>query len=142
MHIRFPALSSLPRSSSRSRPARCASRARCTRRYVEPRRRVQTTHRVAGGGAVGGADARVLIRVGGDVGDKFLRCEREETSELRRGLVGAVAGRWKAGEGEVVGCDSVGDLVEQLAKSLTVIDKGTINGWGTTYNRRIIIHLA
>lgn len=51
-----------------------------------------------------------MVRVGGDVGDEFLGCEGEEAGEMGRGLVGTVARRWKAGEGEVVSCYGVGDL--------------------------------
>ena len=44
---------------------------------------------------MGGADARVLVGVGGDVGDEFLRGEGEQARELGRGR-----GGWgEAGEG-------------------------------------------
>ena len=70
----------------------------------------QTAHGVVGGGAVGGADARELVGVGGDVGDELLGCEGEEAGEVRRGLVGACTWWRQAGEGEVVGRDGVRDL--------------------------------
>jgi hypothetical protein len=62
--------------------------------------------------------ARVLVCVGGDVGDEFLGCEREEASKgegcgVRCGArgVGWGGGR-EAREGKVVGCYCVGDLVD------------------------------
>ena len=60
--------------------------------------------------------AAVLVCVGGDVGDELLRRKREEASEGEGCSVGGGAGgvggggRWKACEGEVVGCYCVGDL--------------------------------
>lgn len=98
-----------------SRDARCgtsSTRAGGACGHAESRRRVETAHRVAGRGAVGGADTRVLIRVRGDVSDKFLRGESEETGEVRGGLVGTGAWGWKTGEGEVVSCYGVGDLLK------------------------------
>lgn len=74
------------------------------------RRRAQTSHRVVGRLAVRGADATVLVGVGGDVRDELLGCEREEAGEVWWGCVGAGAWGWETGEGEVVGGDCVGDL--------------------------------
>lgn len=51
-----------------------------------------------------------MVGVCGNVGDEFLGGEGEETGEVWWCLVGAVAGGWEAGEGEVVGCYGVGDL--------------------------------
>lgn len=106
MRIRL-ALSSIttPRGTRRGRRARAASGW-----DAQARGGIETAHGVTGGGAIGGADARVLVRVGGDVGDKFLRSEGEETREVRRGLVRAVAGGREPGEGEIMSCNGVGNL--------------------------------
>lgn len=58
------------------------------------------------GARVGPADARVLVRVGGDVGDELLCREGEEARETRVRL----RGRREPGLGHVVVCHSVGDL--------------------------------
>lgn len=92
--------------------ASCTGRpsARRPARHAQAGRGVETAHGVAGRSAVGRADARVLVRVGGDVGDELLRGQREEPRQVRRRLVGAVAWRWEAGERQVVRCYGVGDL--------------------------------
>lgn len=73
-------------------------------------RNVERAHGIVCGGAVAAADARILVRVGGDVGDKLLGREREEAGKVGRRVVGAVTGRGQAGNSEVVGGDGVGDL--------------------------------
>jgi len=55
-----------------------------------------------------GANACVLVSIGGDVGDELLGRESEEASERQWCL----RWWWKASEGEVVRCYCVWDLFE------------------------------
>ena len=87
----------LPSSRSDTRRLPRHRKARCS---------TEISHRVVRVVAGRGADARVLVRVGGDVGDEFLGCEREEPRQSRVG-----GGGWgEPGFGEVVVCYGVGDL--------------------------------
>lgn len=79
-------------------------------RGTETRCGGQTADGVVGGGAVGGADAGKLVGVCGDIRDKLLGGEGEETRQVRWGLAGACAWRWEAGEGEIVSSDCIGNL--------------------------------
>lgn len=78
--------------------------------YVQTRGGIKTAHRVVGAGAVGGADARVLVRVGSDVGDELLGRESKESRKVRRSLVWTVAWGREAGHGEIVRGHGIGDL--------------------------------
>lgn len=60
-----------------------------------------------------GAHARVLVSVGGDVGDEFLGCEREEAGEGE-----GCGGGGETGDEEVVLGYGVGDLLRLLVGSL------------------------
>lgn len=93
--------------------------------------------------------ARVLVCVGGDVGDEFLRREREEAGEREWSGVGSCAGgvggggRREAGEGEVVCCYGVGDLedlsVGMLAGTERVVQR---SGEAQTYDRSVVVHFT
>ena len=99
-------LASLRRPSSTH-----STRARLS--YIRPRR-----------SGVPRACLRVLVCVGRDVGDEFLGREREETGEGQGCAVGGCAGGVRrggggeAGEGEVVGCYCVWDLLVVSVLSL------------------------
>lgn len=83
-------------ASDTCRGARCTSTAGRSR-HVQARSGVQTAHRVVGAGAVGGADPRVLVRIGGDIGDELLSRESEKARKVRWSLVWTVAWGWEAG---------------------------------------------
>ena len=99
---------------------RAALAAFCTSgSHSEPCGSSQTRERVVRG-RVGAPDARVLVRVRGDVCDELLGCQSEQARQATIGL------RWwgEAGECEVVVCDRVGDegcvvvhFAEELAQA-------------------------
>ena len=94
-----PLLPALPprRASSSQRPPSAATRhGPRRRRRIGPQRATGLRAARLRGQAVGrdgtGAHARVLVRVGGDVGDEFLGREREEAGEVEGGVRGEGSG--------------------------------------------------
>lgn len=80
--------------------------ARLLARNGETRGGAEGAHGVVGVCVARGADAAVLVCVGGNVGNEFLGGEGEETGEALVGL----GRRGEAGLGHVVLRDGVGDL--------------------------------
>lgn len=103
MRVALVALSTIAASNT-------AWRGACSGGASETGGRRQTAHGVVRGGAVGGANARELVGIGGDVGDELLSCEGKQAGEVRGSLIGACTGRGQASESEVVRSDGIGDL--------------------------------
>lgn len=116
----------------------------------KPRGGAEAAHRVVGVG-VARADAAVLVRVGGDVGDELLRRQREQPRQplvrLRR--------RREARARHVVVRHGIGDLrgkSERPGIGLSVRHEHEVKqrggkqrlqrGWAIAYNWGVVIHLV